>query len=608
MRRALPTALALLAAACALAQPRSEGWWQARAEEVLTREWSAAPALPWLAGRPTVRVESSAALSAEARKTAPFADDRFGVLVVLTTGLLEAVAANDPAALAGVLGHELAHVTLGHHRAAVQQDRRDRGREDFILGRAASRADELAADREGARLAARAGFDPAGLARALMRARAALGEAGTWSPCAGEHPSLTERLAALDAARAELWRAAAQFEVGVDLIRCGNFPCAAAAFRAARTLFPQSPEVLGNLAYALLRQVELGLGADHWQALGIGRPVPAGFASFLPVPMPPQVRGPEDLERLRRLWAEGADALRAALEADPSDALASANLVYAHLVAVDGPELASTAEALAGARARESNATRWSLAVNAALLAALQGDAEQAVAMLRALPPAPDGLPAHLRAAPEASLALLLARSDRVEDQAQAVAHIERLLPRLPVTSPDSALLAPRLDALRRSLGGGTRTLGTPAQAHQWAAHLRVGTGALYLGADLAAVVRALGSPEAVVPLGDADLASWRYPSRGLELTCFGGLVVRLLVGPPDGTAPLQVQVTDEGRAVLTVAPGDAVARLEKALPAYDAALRMGDGRPYRLYSQARLAARVDSGRIQSLALVAPPS
>lgn len=63
---------------------------------------------------------------------------------ILTTAMLNFVASDDE--LAVVLGHEMAHVILGHAPPGVES-------------RSRSRANEIAADRLGLRLAARAGYD-----------------------------------------------------------------------------------------------------------------------------------------------------------------------------------------------------------------------------------------------------------------------------------------------------------------------------------------------------------------------------------------------------------------------------------------------------------------
>lgn len=108
-----------------------------------------------------------------------------GGRIVVLTGLLEA--AGDPEEVAGVLAHEMAHVTLRHgmrnvaHRAglwlAVSLLLGDGNQWVQLAGDAAvlaqgneySREQEAAADAEGVRMMARAGLDPTALARFLER-------------------------------------------------------------------------------------------------------------------------------------------------------------------------------------------------------------------------------------------------------------------------------------------------------------------------------------------------------------------------------------------------------------------------------------------------------
>lgn len=135
-----------------------------------------------------------------------------GGRIVVYTGLLEA--AGDPEEVAGVLAHEMAHVTLRHgmrnvaHRAGLWLaasillgDGSDWVR---LAGDAAvvaqsngySREQEAAADAEGARMMAAAGLDPAALARFLERLMEAPGAdlegAMSWL---STHPDTASRIA-----------------------------------------------------------------------------------------------------------------------------------------------------------------------------------------------------------------------------------------------------------------------------------------------------------------------------------------------------------------------------------------------------------------------------
>lgn len=148
-----------------------------------------------------------------------------GGYVFITRGLLERM--RSEAELAGALGHEIAHVEKRHHLAALKKDARMR-----LLGRASSaalersgtesadlerlstvagmakslytrgldKADEYEADRVGAILAARAGYDPYGLAQVLQTLDAVNPESSQFALLFKTHPKPADRLARLDQA------------------------------------------------------------------------------------------------------------------------------------------------------------------------------------------------------------------------------------------------------------------------------------------------------------------------------------------------------------------------------------------------------------------------
>ena len=305
----------------------------ALAAEMVQREWSGVPPPEWVVGRPTVHILPDDGVSAEARRLGDGKAEPFGVEITVSEGLVERLCGADAAdasgrtgaaqirapqadALAGVMAHELAHVVLGHHRG-LGGGRQD----DVIIGWGASREAELAADRLATQIAGRGGYDPRGLVWVLQRARECLGDNSYWDSLGGEHPSYTERLAALEADRAELWRAALDFEVGVDLLGAEDFACAEMCFRDALGHFPDSPEVLCNLGYSLLMVYHRALPPEHWMRYDIGQPVPVGYVTFLPVE-PRRTRGEDEMARLRALWTEAVGYLKATLQRAPGYALA----------------------------------------------------------------------------------------------------------------------------------------------------------------------------------------------------------------------------------------------------------------------------------------------
>jgi len=143
-----------------------------------------------------------------------------GGAIFVTRGAL--LAMRDGSELAGVLGHEVAHVGLRHGAHALQRqivlDGLTRAAIDdrsAVLGRLAgvagelarkgfSREDERAADREALRLANLVGFAPDGLERFLDTLRVRLGDTHPALEALSDHPLLSERIEQLSALRREV--------------------------------------------------------------------------------------------------------------------------------------------------------------------------------------------------------------------------------------------------------------------------------------------------------------------------------------------------------------------------------------------------------------------
>ncbi|HLU61483.1 MAG TPA: M48 family metalloprotease [Gammaproteobacteria bacterium] len=139
-----------------------------------------------------------------------------GGYVFITRGLLMQL--RSEAELAGVLGHEIAHVVRRHHLEALKQQARlalagsalavaleQRGRDanDYawvtegaktLYTRGLDRDDELEADRLGVVLAARAGYDPYGLLVVLQRLDAMAADDSRLALLFKTHPAPADRL------------------------------------------------------------------------------------------------------------------------------------------------------------------------------------------------------------------------------------------------------------------------------------------------------------------------------------------------------------------------------------------------------------------------------
>jgi predicted Zn-dependent protease len=144
-----------------------------------------------------------------------------GGFVFVTKGLVESVA--DEGELAGILAHEITHVTGRHHLKALRKNARaglltsvigsqlkgdaggmisgqllSLGRDMYARG--LDQDDELDADRTGVAVAARAGFDPYGLVSVLQQLRAVAPNDPNFALSLSTHPPTETRLNQLELA------------------------------------------------------------------------------------------------------------------------------------------------------------------------------------------------------------------------------------------------------------------------------------------------------------------------------------------------------------------------------------------------------------------------
>jgi predicted Zn-dependent protease len=141
--------------------------------------------------------------------------------VFVTKGLMDRVA--DEGELAGILAHEITHVTAKHHLIAMNKAARaglltqvissqlknDLGglvsSQLLALGRnmytkGLDQQDEFDADRSGVALATRAGFDPYGLVAVLQQLRTAAPDDALFALSLSTHPPAQTRLNQLEQA------------------------------------------------------------------------------------------------------------------------------------------------------------------------------------------------------------------------------------------------------------------------------------------------------------------------------------------------------------------------------------------------------------------------
>lgn len=153
-----------------------------------------------------------------------------GGYVLITSGLMRQLGSE--AELAGIIGHEIAHVLQKHYLQAVQKTARldlasmllstqasEREQQNLqrissgfreVYARGLDRQDEYQADRIGVILAARAGYDPYGLPAVLQTLAGMNPAASDLSLLYKTHPSPTQRLEQLEALYPKLDPYAAQ--------------------------------------------------------------------------------------------------------------------------------------------------------------------------------------------------------------------------------------------------------------------------------------------------------------------------------------------------------------------------------------------------------------
>ncbi|GAA4427783.1 hypothetical protein GCM10023090_25580 [Acidovorax lacteus] len=145
-----------------------------------------------------------------------------GGYVFITKGLVDRCA--DESELAGILAHEITHVTAKHHLHAMRKTAQSGVLTQLVASQVRSnavgnlvasqflalarnlyargldQADEHDADRNGVALAARAGFDPYGLVAAVQQLRGAAQDNPAFALALSTHPPAQARLDYLEAA------------------------------------------------------------------------------------------------------------------------------------------------------------------------------------------------------------------------------------------------------------------------------------------------------------------------------------------------------------------------------------------------------------------------
>ncbi len=196
--------------------------------------------------------------------------------IYVTTGLLELIRQRGGAQrddqLAGVLGHELAHLMRDHHllrhrRVEMLGLEIPKDLADWparVLGKW-QQEDEFEADKYGAFYVLHAGYRFDGITGFLAQCLRRHGDRQSLdAPREGQnraHPPITRRIAALERERETVEQVERLFELGLHLLRAGSWRAAGDCFAEVRKTFWLSPTVVHNLAYTELRRYEDTLAA-----------------------------------------------------------------------------------------------------------------------------------------------------------------------------------------------------------------------------------------------------------------------------------------------------------------------------------------------------------
>ena len=341
--------------------------------------------------------------------------------VQVCQGYLDRHKADLETALAFSLGHELSHLSLGHCQPKPKQD-------PVLLRHAFTRRQELDADQQGIQLALRAGYRFRDLS-AHLKGLAVDDEAYDKYIGAGvDHPSWTDRVAALDKGQSSIWLSKSAFDSGVTLLATMQYQRAAESFQEVVDDFPDCHEGWTNLAHAYLMAYVDTLNADYLKRYNVGMLM---YRDAYPKANSLQMR-------LRSYPGEfhsrALEAATKSLQVQPKQVLAWTNLGVAQLVAPGGPQLAEaekcfiTAIELAEDDKGLTNRHVVSLLNNLACVFMAEGkekQARKALAMARTTNKSKNPLDASIL---DYNLALLDLKSKDLASKKQAVARLQSFL------------------------------------------------------------------------------------------------------------------------------------------------------------------------------------
>jgi tetratricopeptide (TPR) repeat protein len=278
--------------------------------------------------------------------------------VHFTKAILDQVIQGNADRLALIMGHEMAHITLGH---TTQYAYQMLAQSELTL-KAFGRQQEIGSDITGMKYGLAAGYNKQGMTDAFYKfVELGPGYSSFEGLSVSTHPTWDERLTFIDEANIELWRNMMAFRTGVSMLAAEQYTMAATLFRNVIAQFPDSYEAHANLGYAQLMDYMDQLEPADIANFEIGHLVVGAFTRR-PESMEPQVRGIN-----AQLWFQATTSLQSALRLNPGLSEAKANLGIAYLVQPQGSNAAEArrllAEAVASAQYNSSMDPRTKAAI-----------------------------------------------------------------------------------------------------------------------------------------------------------------------------------------------------------------------------------------------------
>ncbi len=560
---------------------------------------------------------------------APMQDQKFVPRILITQGAMSDLIEDDPDRLAFVMGHEIAHVMLGHVLPTSSSERTTVKTLRMVF----TAEQEHEADVLGMKLALAADYSIRGAREIWVRINSnefLQKHPGfnytSFEGVSSTHPAWSDRLQLIDTEKASLWKAMSAFENGVYLLTFQNYPEAEVAFNRVldstgcdRVVggkqncqgFPESYDAQANLGYALLMQYLDRLDSADIAQFNIGQVVTGSFYTR-PESLRPQAKGIDSA-----LWNKAVGALRTALDLNPHAEIARANLGVAYLFAPNGKNvIAAVNHLVVAADASRADQTitqknRAAILINCAVALIAANDFDKAGAKLdeaEQLLTDDDSF-----AALNYNRALLNVRSS---DPAQRNKSITQLNDYLRRESPAS-LWWPLAYILYARLSTAAGQIPTPEAALKqvWRdeAELRPVTavefepGKFITLSDLVtSVYEKLGSVGPIPTVRETPLVRLVYSQRGLEFLVTRRVIAILLHGTK--APPIKLQRKGPGAPFATLRIGMSVQEVTELLKSQAIPVQLTSERvSYDFYPSAGVAIRYDSNdKVVELAITRP--